>query len=114
MLTEIPRTASNPEIPHITAEEASAAARAVIRLFEKWKLSDANAREILGGLAPRSYARWKTGYPPRLSRDLTTRLSLLLGIHKSLRILFSDPQRAYKWVRTPNDIFDGSVRRQMI
>lgn len=114
MLIEIPRTASNPEIPQITAEEASAAARAVIRLFEKWKLSDANAREILGGLAPRTYARWKTGHPPRLTRDLTTRLSLLLGIHKSLRILFSDPQRAFNWVRTPNDIFDGSAPAEIM
>lgn len=50
MLVEIPRTAAHPEIPQITAEEASAAARAVVTLFEKWQLPDTNACEILGGL----------------------------------------------------------------
>jgi uncharacterized protein (DUF2384 family) len=113
MIVEIPRTASSPEIPRITAEEA-AAARAVIRLFNKWEISDAAAREILGGLAQRTYARWKTGHPPRLSRDLTTRLSLLLGIHKALRIFFGDPQRAYDWVRKPNEIFDGKTPTEVM
>jgi uncharacterized protein (DUF2384 family) len=107
MLVEIPRTVATPTVPQITAEEASAAARAVIKLFEKWKLTDAVAREVLGGLAPRTYARWKTGDHGRIDRDLATRLSLLLGIHKGLRILFTDPERGYAWVSKPNDAFGG-------
>lgn len=107
MLVEIPRTAANPEIPQITAEEASAAARAVVRLFEKWKLSDAVAREILGGLSPRTYARWKAGHHGRIDRDLATRLSLLMGIHKALRGLFAKAERGYAWVGKPNDFFGG-------
>jgi uncharacterized protein (DUF2384 family) len=107
MLIEIPRTASNPEIPQITPEEASAAARAVIQLFGKWNLSDVTAREILGGISPRTHARWKSGHHPRITRDLATRLSLLMGIHKALRILFSDAQRAYGWVTKTNDNFNG-------
>lgn len=107
MLVEIPRTAANPDIPQITDEEALAAARAVIRLFEKWGLNDAVAREILGGLSARTYARWKAGDHGRIDRDLATRLSLLMGIHKGLRILFTDAERGYAWVRKPNDIFGG-------
>ncbi|WP_349237198.1 antitoxin Xre-like helix-turn-helix domain-containing protein [Bosea sp. ASV33] len=61
MLIEIPRTAANPDIPRITADEASAAARAVVRLFEKWSLSDAVACDILGGLSTRRFTRWKAG-----------------------------------------------------
>lgn len=107
MLQEIPLTAAVPEIPQITVEEAAAMARAVIRLFDKWQLSDAEAREILGGLAPRTYARWKAGKPGRIDRDLATRLSLLMGIHKGLRYLFSDVARGYGWLRKPNRAFGG-------
>jgi uncharacterized protein (DUF2384 family) len=102
MLQEVPRTQAVPEIPLITTEEAEAMARAVIRLFEHWKLSDAEAREILGGLAARTWARWKAGDVGRIDRDLATRLSLLMGIHKGLRYLFSDPKRGYDWVKKPN------------
>lgn len=107
MLQEIPRTKAVPESSQITANEAEAMARAVIRLFEKWNVSDAEAREILGGLAARTYARWKTGGLGRIDRDLATRLSLLMGIHKGLRHLFSDTERGYAWVKKPNLAFDG-------
>jgi hypothetical protein len=57
-------------------------ARAVIKLFEKWKLNDGAAREMLGGVAARIYARWKAGDLGRIDMDLATCLSLLMGIHK--------------------------------
>lgn len=107
MLQEIPRTQAAPNSPHITAEEAAAMARAVMRLFERWQVGDGEAREILGGLASRTYARWKAGEPGRIDRDLATRLSLLMGIHKGLRYLFTDPERGYAWVKKPNLAFDG-------
>ncbi|MCO5157765.1 MAG: MbcA/ParS/Xre antitoxin family protein [Aquamicrobium sp.] len=107
MLQEIPRTVAAPDSPQITAAEAEAMVRAVLRLFERWQVSDAEAREILGGLAPRTYARWKAGAPGRIDRDLATRLSLLMGIHKGLRFLFSDPERGYAWVKKPNLAFGG-------
>ena len=105
MLQEIPRTEAAPDIAQITVREAEAMARAVVRLFEKWTVTDAQAREILGGLAARTYARWKAGEPGRIDRDLATRLSLLMGIHKGLRYLFSDSARGYAWVKKPNRAF---------
>jgi uncharacterized protein (DUF2384 family) len=105
MLQEIPRTVASPEVPQITAAEAEAMARAVVKLFEKWRLNDGDAREILGGLSARTYARWKAGDPGRIDKDLATRLSLLMGIHKALRHLFTDVERGYAWIRTPNLVF---------
>lgn len=107
MLQEIQRTEAAPDIPRITAGEAEAMARAVTRLFERWQLTDAEAREILGGLPQRTYARWKAGERTRIDRDLATRLSLLMGIHKGLRYLFSEPARGYAWVRKSNRAFGG-------
>ncbi|HCO55713.1 MbcA/ParS/Xre antitoxin family protein [Pelagibacterium nitratireducens] len=107
MLHELPRADAAPERPQITAAEAAAMARTVVNLFDRWDLSDAEAREILGGLAARTYARWKAGEVGRIDRDLATRLSLLMGIHKGLRYLFTDPARGYGWVKKPNSALGG-------
>ncbi len=107
MLHELPQTQSAPETARVTPAEAEAMVRAVLRLFEHWALSDAEARDILGGVAARTFARWKAGEIGRVDRDLATRLSLLMGIHKGLRYLFSDPQRGYAWVKKPNPVFAG-------
>jgi uncharacterized protein (DUF2384 family) len=114
MLREIESTVASPETPHITSAEAAAMARAVLKLFEKWKLGDGIAREILGGLAARTYARWKAGDPGRIDRDLATRLSLLMGIHKALRYLFANPERGYAWIGKPNDAFDGRTPAEVM
>ena len=107
MLHELPRADAAPERPQITATEAAAMARTVVNLFDRWDLSDAEAREILGGLAARTYARWKAGEVGRIDRDLASRLSLLMGIHKGLRYLFTDPARGYGWVKKPNSALGG-------
>lgn len=87
--------------------EARAMQRAVVNLFARWALSDAQARVLLGGIGARSYARWKAGDFGRAGVDLRARLSNLMAIHKALRILFDDPQRAYAWVARPNAAFGG-------
>lgn len=107
MLHELPRADAAPDVAQITEAEAGAMARAVVKLFARWDLSDSQAREILGGLAARTYARWKAGEVGKIDRDLATRLSLLMGIHKALRYLFSDPARGYAWVKQPNTTFSG-------
>jgi len=107
MLLELPRTQAEPHNPQITVAEAQAAARAVMNLFARWDLTDDEARQILGGLSPRTHARWKKGDIGRIDRDLATRLSLLLGIHKALRYLFTDPELAYAWVKKPNAMLGG-------
>ena len=114
MLQELPRTRADMETPVITAAEASAMARAVLRLFENWRVSDAEARDILGGLSARTFARWKAGEPGRIDRDLATRLSLLMGIHKGLRYLFSEPERGYAWVRKPNGDLGGRTPAEIM
>lgn len=101
----------NPEAavvePEITQEEGEAGVRLVLRLFERWGLSDREARVLLGGVSARTYARWKAGEIGRLETDRKMRLSLLAGIHKALRSLFTEPERAYGWVTRPNADFGG-------
>lgn len=77
----------------ITDEQAQAMARAVVNLFRHWKITDTDACTLLGGISQRSYSSWKTSKFGKLGTDIKTRLSIMLGIHKALRILFQEPTR---------------------
>jgi len=88
-------------------EDAQVGAKAVVALFRHWELSDADACQLLGGISVATYSRWKRGEFGRIGIDLQTRLSVLLGIHKALRLLFTDNHRAYSWVNQPNKDFSG-------
>ena len=107
MLIERTKTAHDPTAVEITDSEAMAMARAALNLFSKWGLSDSEARALLGGVSSSTYNRWKTGSIGRISADLATRLSILMGIHKGLGYLFSDPARRYRWVKRSNKAFSG-------
>jgi hypothetical protein len=91
----------------VTQEEASAMFRAVLNLFGKWDLTDEQAA-ILLDMPVRSYRRWKSEGPGKVSRDGRARLSNLMGIHKALRIIFSQAQRGYAWIKAGNTAFAGS------
>ena len=93
----------------ITDAETGAMLRAFFNLVARWRLTDRQARILLGGPAARTYARWKAGQvePSRISRDTRERLSMLMGIHRNLRNLFRDPSRGYRWLRKPNRAFGG-------
>lgn len=91
----------------VTQEEAAAMFRAALNLFGKWELTDEQAATLLD-MPIRSYRRWKAEGPGRVSRDGCARLSNLMGIHKALRIIFSEAQRGYAWIKTGNSAFAGS------
>jgi len=91
----------------ITQDEAAAMFRAVLNLFGKWELTDEQAATLLD-MPVRSYRRWKAEGPGRVSRDGAARLSNLMGIHKALRIVFSEAQRGYAWIKAGNSAFAGS------
>lgn len=83
-------------------------ARMVVRLFEHWQMSAPDQASLLG-LSPDSratVARYRRGDPLADNSDLLARAGHLLGIHKTLRIMFPhDRDLAYRWVSTPNRRF---------
>lgn len=100
--TEAPAFAAAP----IGDAEAAAMFRAALNLFRRWQLGDEQAAVLLD-LPLRTYRRWKAEGPGRITRDGRARLSNLMGIHKALRLIFTEPQRGYGWIRTPNAAFGG-------
>ena len=108
MSLQLVEQAAAPEaVAIITDEEGEAMARAAVNLFRHWGLTDAEACVLLGGVSKRTYARWKDGDIGRLTIDQKTRLSVLMGVHKALRILFTEKARVYAWVKKPNQAFGG-------
>jgi len=79
-----------------------AAVEGVVRLAEIWRLTSAEVCALLGNVSERTWFRMKKGeWSGALSQDTLTRVSVLLGIFKGLRLLFSEPL-CDEWVRLPN------------
>ncbi|MEO5829713.1 MAG: MbcA/ParS/Xre antitoxin family protein [Rhodanobacter sp.] len=81
---------------------AAPALGAFFRLAEYWNLRIADQRKLLGDPPESTYYKWKRQQDGALSRDTLERISYLLGIWKSLQILFPDRSQADAWLRKPN------------
>lgn len=101
------RPAAAPLAADYAPNEIEAMQRAMVAIFARWGASDEDAALILGGLSPKTFRRWKAGEYGRVRRDLADRMSLVLGIHKALRIVFAEPGLGYAWMGRPNAAFDG-------
>lgn len=78
------------------------------KLAQAWQLRDDEARELLGGMSASTFYEWKKKPDRVLEVDRITRISYLLGIYKSLHILYND-ELADEWVKLPNTnlVFGG-------
>jgi hypothetical protein len=76
--------------------------RTFFRLAEQWKLRIADQRRLLGDPPESTFYKWKRQQGGALGRDTLERISYLLGIWKSLQILFPDPAQADAWLHKPN------------
>ena len=80
-----------------------------VNIAERWRLSEAQARGLLGGVASSTFHEWKTNPKgKRLNLDTLTRISLVIGIYKALNIYFGEPW-ADRWVTLENrgPLFSG-------
>ena len=83
-------------------------ARMIVQLFDHWQLPAPDQATLLGlsSDSRATIARYRKGDPLADSTDLLARAGHLLGIHKSLRIMFPhDRDLAYRWVSTPSRRF---------
>ena len=86
-----------------SAQQSAVMLRAVLNLFEKWRLKPAEIRVLLGSPAERTLQRWRSGQIAGVPQDTVYRLGCLLA----LRYMFSSPERGYEWVKKPNEAFGG-------
>lgn len=76
--------------------------RTFLNIADRLELRVAERRRLLGGIAPSTYHHWRSRPPSELSADTLTRISLVLGIFKGLRLLFADDATMARWLRGAN------------
>ncbi len=102
MLEVIERAPVSANIQAIDEKQKIAAiVKAVVRTAEAWELSNQEAA-LLFDVPPATWSRMKAGtYRGVLDQDKVTRASLLIGLYKGLRLLFSGPL-TFGWPKTTN------------
>lgn len=109
--TWMPLPAAERQDPEVRRRLSGPALRAFFNIVSAWQLSVAEQRALLGWPPPSTFHKYKSGDPGPLSFDTLTRISLVLGIYKSLQILYPEPVFADRWMRMPNAnvLFGGST-----
>jgi hypothetical protein len=74
-----------------------------------WKLDPKTQAALLGWPTNSTFYNYKNGTHGTVSFDVLTRISLVLGIFKALRILYSEKALADRWMALPNSnsLFGG-------
>jgi len=95
------------QAPGMVSQEdmVKAGLSAFFKIAEKWGLTVSEQRILLGSPAEATYFKWKKDPASvrKQTHDLRERLSYIMGIHKSLRILFNNRQESvYSWIKAPN------------
>jgi hypothetical protein len=95
--------------PDVRKRLSGPALRTFFRIAAVWELTVNEQRGLLGWPAASTYHKYKSGEHGTLAYDTLTRLSLILGIYKSLQVLYPEPAFADRWVRMPNshEVFGG-------
>ena len=77
------------------------ALKGFFNIMELWKVTDNDARFLLGGIGNGTLYNYKKAAPKKLNQDMLIRISLLIGIFKALNILHSQ-ELADTWMQLPN------------
>jgi hypothetical protein len=111
MLNVVQRDVAPPRLPTAgySPDSVHAMQRAIIALFSHWGVTDDQAAILLGGISVKTFRRWKKREYGNVGRDLADRMSMLLGIHKALRVIYSDTDRGYRWIGANSDVFGGKT-----
>lgn len=83
-------------------------------LTEKFDFKPKEVMTLMGEIPKASYYAGINQHKGKLNRDQLDRISYLLGIYKSLRILFDDSQQAMGWVNRQNTLppFNGMTPKE--
>jgi uncharacterized protein (DUF2384 family) len=104
--------------PHNTENKAEVARVAITMFFNimgKWQVKDNDQQTLLGHPAKGTFYAWKKSGATSIPSDTLERISYVMGIYRSLSIIFSNPEQAESWVSRPNKRFgDKSALEYMV
>ena len=84
-------------------EAAGPLIKAVLQIFGRWKLSNAQQQTLLGLHNEGTFYNWKKSPDSAtLTNDLLERTSYILGIWRSLQILIPEERISDSWITSAN------------
>ena len=116
----LPEGAALPFDPKDRARVSAPGLRSFRAIADRWNLSEAQRIAALGDPARSTYHAWmkkaRDGEALTLPLDTLLRISAILGIHKALTILFSDPAQGVGWLTRPHQgtVFQGAAPMEFI
>ena len=101
--------------PAVRSRLGADAARTFFNIMERWKVRDADARRLLGGISNGAYYALKKRPDRTLDEDRIRRISYLVGIFKALNLLYGE-ELADRWMtlHNRNRIFRGATPVQYL
>ncbi|MGB0844590.1 MAG: antitoxin Xre-like helix-turn-helix domain-containing protein, partial [Alphaproteobacteria bacterium] len=81
---------------------SASAIRLFVSVCNAWQLSVKERLALAGGVSKPTYDNWRRGSGGALSRDQFERISLVLGIHKAIRLIFLKEEDADRWLKAEN------------
>lgn len=99
-----------------SAKAGQVALKFFFNLMDKWNCTLEQQMVLLGSIGRSTLYKYRQLPEVRLPRDTLERVSYLMGIHKSLRILFGDKPSTYEWIKKANSEapFNGNSALQMM
>ena len=105
------QTSTEPAVEH-----AGVALKVAINILDKWQCKATEKQAILAMGRSTSYKYQENTSNVKLSRDQLERISYILNIHQALRVVFSNPQNVYGFMRMNNNnpYFNGQSPLSLI
>ncbi|HEY3697870.1 MAG TPA: antitoxin Xre-like helix-turn-helix domain-containing protein [Spongiibacteraceae bacterium] len=97
------RVKTNPATPITSSDDdVRIGLKAVLNILQKWQCSEIEKQALLGIKRSTLHKYQDDPQSARVTHDLTERVSYLLNTHHALRLLFSNPENVYGFVRLEN------------
>lgn len=99
-----------PETSNDEALRGHVALKGFFKICHEWRCSQEEMMQMLGGISRSTLSRYQKRPHIKLSRDTLERISYILGIYRSLRVIYPSAERANRRVRLPTSEvpFSGS------
>ncbi|GAC34952.1 MbcA/ParS/Xre antitoxin family protein [Paraglaciecola polaris] len=94
------------------AQVAKTSMKAFFNICDKWDLNTEEALRLMGEPSRGTFFKWKRGDATKLTQDQLTRVSIVLGVYKALRLLFPTAEQAHAWINKANTHFNGKPARE--
>jgi hypothetical protein len=107
-----------PDILDMMKDDPKNVSKIVLKVFfnimRDWNVKNNDQRIILGEPSDSTFYNWRKNQAKSLPRDTLERISYILGMYKSLGILFPTREQADAWVAKPNSAFNNESALQVM